>query len=230
MKQRMKPTNPVTVPRASSWVPVEQRTPAWWLFHELFHCRAQRIQLMSMEEMKEYGTPTSGDPDFDAQMRNERVDVMLPIAGPRSMVTYWDQGITIGVANEKDTKRIYELIANHLEAWRHHLTTDLNNRGAPLDELLKLDKFASVVYKHAKFHFPKDFVDSILARQVSNSRVSRANLQAAYEQKPVVINGETGEKEVDHQKLIEEQYPDRVSMADAFKRGQSSGGVTSRWR
>lgn len=227
MKQRMKPTNPVTVPRASSWVPVEKRDTAWWIFNQLFQCRAQRIQLMSMDEMKEYGTPTSGLPEYDAQMRNERVDVMLTIA---KMVEYWDQGITIGIANEKDTKQIYELIANHLEAWKHRLMTELNNRGAPLDDLVKLDKFASVVYRHAKFHFPKDFVDSVLARQVSNSRVSRANLQAAYEQKPIVINEETGESQVDHQKILNEQYPDRVSMADAFKRGQSSGGVvSSRW-
>jgi hypothetical protein len=183
-----------------------------------------------MDEMREYGTPTSGDPDFDAQMRNERVDVMLTIAGPNSMMHYWDQGITIGVVNEKDTKRIYEMIANHLDAWRHHLTTDLNNRGAPLDELIKLDKFASVVYAHAKFHFPKDFVDSILARQVTQSRVSRANLNAAYEPKPIKVNEETGEEQIDHAKVIAEQYPDRVSMADAFKRGQNSGGVSNRWR
>jgi hypothetical protein len=41
------------VPRASNWVPPEQRDSGWWIFNELFHCRVQRIQTLSLEEMRE---------------------------------------------------------------------------------------------------------------------------------------------------------------------------------
>jgi hypothetical protein len=231
MKQRMKLINPVVVPRASDWVPPEQRDTAWWIFKELFHCRVQRIQTISIEEMKEYGTPTSGDPNFDAQMRNERQDRMLTIV---QMVEYWENGITVGVAAEKDTKRIYEYIAAHLSAWRYKLDVELNTRGAPLDELMKLDKFATVVYKHARYHFTQEYVDSLLARKLQSSRANRNTIMKPFVDTKVV-NAEA--EQSDAQKALQEKYPDRLSMADAFKRGQqsnpngtTSSGFRARWQ
>jgi hypothetical protein len=233
MKQRMIPSKPVCVPRASDWVAPANRDTAWWIFKELFHCRVQRIQTVSIEEMKEYGTPTSGDPTFDAQMRHERVDRMLTIA---QMVEYWEAGVTVGVVEEKNTKKIYELIANHLTAWRHKLDNELNNRGAPLDELMKLDKFANVVYSHARFHFTQEYVDSLLHRKLASARAARHNVLKPYEEPVVPVNQAGGEEPTDPQKRLDEKYPPRQSMADAFKRGQgasvSGGGTlfTPRWK
>jgi hypothetical protein len=231
MKQRLKPPQPVMVPRASDWVPPEKRDPAWYLFNQLFHCRVQRIQTLSLEEMKEYGTPTSGDPEYDAQMRNERQDRMLTIA---KMVEYWDNGITVGVVAEADTKRIYDYISNHLIAWKYKLEHELNNRGAPLEDLIKLDKFANSVYRHAKYHLPDDYVESILHKSIRGARMHRANIMKPFQAQPSTINGQVEEPK-SRQEELDEKYPNRVSMADAFKRGQSNGGVTGgvgvpRWR
>ncbi len=227
MKQRLKPKTPVTVPRASDWVPPEQRDTGWFLFNQLFHCRVQRIQTISIDEMKEYGTPTSGDPDFDAQMRNERIDRMLTI---NAMMDYWDEGITIGVADPADTKKIYELISNHLIAWKHHLSVEVNVRGAPLDDLLKLDAFASTVHKHAKFHFTQDYVDSLLGRRIEEIKHSRDNVMKPYSENDITrisTDGKTHEEiQTEAEKKLQEQYPDRVSLSDAFTRGQRNGGVS----
>jgi hypothetical protein len=222
MKQRLKPRNPVTVPRASDWVPPEERDTGWWLFNQLFHCRVQRIQTVSIDEMKDYGTPTSGDPEFDAQMRNERIDRMLTI---KQMMEYWDQGVTVGVVSEKDTKSIYELITNHLLAWKRHLEVEINVRGAPLDDLIKLDAFANIVYKHARFHFTKEYVDSILGRKIEAIPHARDNVIKPFSEVVRINADERAQSPEDAQKKLEEQYPDRVSLSDAFQRGQRNGGV-----
>jgi hypothetical protein len=232
MKQRLKPSQPVMVPRASDWVPPEKRDTAWWLFKEKFHCRVQRIQTISIEEMKEYGTPTSGDPNFDAQMRNERQDRMLSVV---QMIEYWENGITVGVVNEVDTKRIYEYVVNHLTAWKHRIEYELNVRGAPLDELIKLDKFANVVYKHARYHFTQDYVDSLLARKVQGARANRNTIMKPFVETQVINGGAAPAEQTDAQKALAEKYPDRVGMADAFKRGQATtinGGPVrnTRWQ
>lgn len=239
MKQRLVPKRPVVVPRsavpqASSWVPPEQRTSAWYLFHELFLCRVQRIQTLSLEEMREFGTPTSGDPEFDKQMRNERVDRMLPICSSSgsSMLDYWEQGVTVGIANEKDTKTIYEYISNHLEAWKTHLSVEINVRGAPLEDLVKLDKFANVVHKHARYHFTQEYVDSIMGRQIEAIPHAVQNVLRPYEE-VIRIGQPTVQPTADEaQKQLEEQYPNRVSLSDAFQRGVRAGGVkpVSSWR
>lgn len=227
MKQRLKPKNPVVVPRASNWVPPAQRDTAWWIFNELFHCRVQRIQTLSLDEMKEYGTPTSGLPEFDEQMRNERIDRMLTIS---QMMEYYEQGVTVGVVADKDTKRIYDFITDHLLAWRHHLQTELNTRitsAAPLEDLVKLDQFANVVYKHAKYHFTQEYVDSLLGRKIDAIPHARQNVIKPFSE-VVRISADGKSHEVhqnEEQEPVQEKYPDRVSLADAFTRGQKNGGV-----
>lgn len=236
MKQRLKPKNPVVVPRASNWVPPEQRDSGWWIFNELFHCRVQRIQTLSLDEMKEYGTPTSGDPVFDEQMRNERIDRMLTIA---QMMEFYENGVTVGVVADTDTKRIYDFITDHLLAWRHHLQTEMNMRiqmQAPLEDLVKLDQFANVVYKHAKFHFTQEYVDSLLGRKIDAIPHARQNVIKPFaEVTRISADGKSHEVvQAEEQQEESNKYPDRVSLADAFNRGQKNGGVkpgfASSWR
>jgi hypothetical protein len=221
MKQRVPRSQPVQRPTASTWLPPEQRDTAWYIFHKLFLCRVQAIQTVSIEAMREFGTPTSGDPDFDKQMQNERVDRMLSIS---QMIEYWESGVTIGVANQKDTKVIYELISDHLNAWKNKLEYELNIRHAPIDDLVKLDKFANTVYRHAKYLFPEDYVESILHRKLSGTmRVARDQLIKPLAPRVTTINAEAQEPE-------DKKYPERVSMADAFTRGRLNGPASVRWK
>jgi hypothetical protein len=221
MKQRVPRSQPVQRPTASTWLPPEKRDTAWYLFHKLFLCRVQAIQTVSIEAMREYGTPTSGDPDFDKQMQNERVDRALSIA---QMVEYWEAGVTIGIADQKDTKVIYELISDHLNAWKNKLENELNIRHAPIDDLVKLDNFANAVYRHAKYQFGTEYVESILHRKLSGAmRVPRDQLLKPVAQ-VTTINAESS-PEPD-----EKTYPERVSMADAFTRGRLNGPVSLRWK
>jgi hypothetical protein len=223
MKQRVPRSQPVHKPQASTWLPPEQRDTAWWIFHKLFLCRLQRIQTLTIEEMREFGTPTSGDSEYDKQMQNERVDRMLSIA---QMMQYWSEGITIGVSDEKDTKLIYELITNHLSAWRNKLEFELNVRNAPIEDLVNLDKFANAVYRHAKYQFSEEYVDSILHRKLAGAtRVPRGKFLKAPNSGITTINK-------DQSPTADEQNerPERVGMADAFTRGRLQGPASIRWK
>jgi hypothetical protein len=137
---------------------------------------------------------------------------------------YWDQGVTVGIVNETDTKRIYEFISNHLLAWKQILDTGLNTRGAPLEDLVKLDQFANAVYRHARYQFTQEYVDSVLGRTIDAIPHARHNVMKPFVEVMRINAVEEGRPE-DAQKALEEQYPDRVSLADAFTRGQRNGGV-----
>lgn len=212
----------------STWVPESKRTPAWALFNTKFHCRVSNIQSMSIDYMQEVGLPAIGDRRYDQEMANELIDRMLTI---NEMVEFHKKGVTVRVVKYDDTKKIYELISNHLIAWKNQLENGANTRGAPIDDLILLDQFANVVYKHAKYQFTTDMVDSILARQMSSRvRGSRTNLLRSAT-KNVVVDDKNQVVEVP-------KYPERQSLDAAFKQYHRGGsGIatgakvgTSKWK
>lgn len=194
------------------WLPPEERDTRWYLWNEKFFCRVSNILSMSPAYLGHYGMPTSGDPVIDQQTANELVDRYLSI---NQMVEYYQHGVPVYVRVEKDTVRIYEYISNHLTAWKQKLDRELNVRDAPLDDLLLLDQFASVVYKHARHHFEQTWVDSYLARKMSSTlRVSRDRILAPPVAEIVTINGLTeAEKEAAQP---EQRFPEHNSLAEAF--------------
>lgn len=221
----------------STWVPEEQRDTSWYLFHKKFRCRVSNIKTMSMDYVKTFGMPTVGDPVHDTQMANELVDRMLSI---NQMLEYHREGVDILVCKYSDTKEIYERISDHLSAWKRTLETSYSTRGAPIEDLIELDKFANVVYKHAKFQFTQEYVDSILARSMGNHmRVNRSNIMA---QKPTVITinkiDEHGREQISFTEEVPVK-PERNSMEEALKAytenaqneySSMRGGGGNRWR
>lgn len=211
-----------------SWVPEEQRDTRWYLWHQKFWCRVSNILSMTPEYLEHFGMPTSGDPLIDQQTANELVDRYLSV---NEMVELYKRGVPIYVRYEKDTVKIYEFISAHLTAWKQRIDQEWNVRDAPLDDLLVLDQFATIVYKHARHHFEQTWVDSFLARKLAGTlRLSRDRVLKPLEPEVVRINAMTPEEE---QKAAEEkaqQFPEHNSMAEAF-RGQSriaAGGM--KWR
>ena len=83
---------------------------------------------------------------------------MIPIV---KMIDYYQKGASVYIVNQGDTKRIYEYIANHLQAWKYKLQTSMYIGNAPLDDLRLMDEFARSIYEHAKYLFTDEFVGSI---------------------------------------------------------------------
>jgi hypothetical protein len=201
------------------WLPPEQRDTRWYLWNERFTCRVPNIQTMSVDYIRYFGMPTTGDPLIDQQTANELVIRSLTVA---KMMEYYQAGVTVRVCNEKDTARIYEIVMNHLAAWKSKMEVCLNTRDAPIQDLIDLDKFAGVVYKHARHHQPMgEWVDSFLARSIAGTlRVSRDNILRPPSPQVVIVNGAEEEKKL----------PEHTSMADTFLGRQREIRGGSKWK
>ena len=146
-----------------TWIPVNQRTTAWWIFNHLFMCRVSNIQTMSVEYIKQFGMPSSGVQQYDKETANELIIRPLSIS---QMADFYKNGVTVHVINIADTKEIYERITDHLNFWKERISISYHIKDAPVDDLLLLDKLANVVYVHAVPQFTTEIVDSILARGI----------------------------------------------------------------
>jgi len=194
----------------------ETFTTDYYIFEKLWWCRVPFNASRSVEHIKHFGTPMSGDPDRDRATANELVDRMLTI---ERMVEYTKTGVHVYVKNRNDCKEIYEAISLHLQSWKKHLESSLNTGDAPLQDLVDLDQFANLVYSHAKYQFTNQWMEDVLQRHISSSlRVSRGNMFVA---KPSIQPQDT---RTDEEKLAE-QYPDRQDMSDVFARRLQAGSL-----
>ncbi|WP_233874788.1 hypothetical protein [Paraburkholderia adhaesiva] len=219
MKQHVPRGAPVRRPAASTWVPPAQRDTAWWIFYRLFRCRVRRILVTPLEEMQEVGTPTSFDEEVDREMQHERVERMLSIV---QMAQYWADGISIGLVDPKDAQEIYERLTNHLYAWKDKLENPACMHDAPLEDLVRLDAFANVVYAQARYVFPPDYRDSRFERYTRRifSFTGESLLRPLTTSTPSPKPG--GEER--------EPGAERVSLADAFASGRPDADAALRWK
>lgn len=129
------------------WVPEDQRNSAWYLFNVKFLCRVPYLESRSLEDIRMFGTPHVGIPEFDEQTSKELVDRLLTIS---EIADYFEKGVSVYVKRMEDTKTIYDHIRKHLMTWEAHLQRSFDTKGAPIDDLVRLDKLAQSVYAHAK--------------------------------------------------------------------------------
>lgn len=189
------------------WIPYEQRDSAYWIWNELYQCSIPYIQMLTMEDLQEFGMPASGDAAQDYSTANELRQVMIPIS---EMVKYYHRGVQVYVNNPADTKRIYDRISDHLIAWKQKLTKSLNMRNAPLEDLKLMDQFANAVYEHAKFQFTDDTIASLLTRTVDNRQLELVKLTN-------ILESGISPAKLKEEQSIDEMYPARESMADFFQ-------------
>lgn len=131
--------------------------PIW---NKLFQVRVPNKNIQSTEELRMFGLPTVEDSHFDYQMHNQLIDIMITID---KMTDYFKQGVTVRLVKHNDAKVIFDIIDNYLMAWKHKLDRGINIAVAPLDDLLLLDKFAGVIYPHARdFMKPTDSITTII--------------------------------------------------------------------
>lgn len=153
------------------YVPEDKRTTVWYLLEPKFMVRVPPMALRTVDDIKLFGTATSGDEYVDKEMAKNLTVCMLSVA---AMEEIHHRGYDVGVVNYDDTKKIYEYITNHLVAFKNLFQSSENV--APeadlLDELIRLDKFATAVYGPAKHLMNGDLVHSLLARRLKSGGVS----------------------------------------------------------
>lgn len=149
------------------YVPEHQRTTAWYLFEPRFAVRVPPLALRTLEDIKEFGQFSTGDPVVDREINRADVRCMLSIA---KMEAIFRKGHSVKVQNYADTKKIYDYITDHLTWFKEYLK---NHENRPLDfektldDLIYLDKFASTVYIHAKQFFAQPEAQSVFGRHLS---------------------------------------------------------------
>lgn len=178
----------------------EEKDTAYYIFEKRWVIRTRKIDVTSIEDIRRFGTPTSGDPTFDEYMKNEIVERYMTIA---QMVEVAKNAGMIQVVKKQDSAEIYQRIQNHLLAWEDYVRRSYDLTKVPYDDLIELDKFAAIVYDKAKYVLGKRFENNSFLDML-RSRTT------------VDFNGTHGEKD-------EGEYVERDSMANIFRRTKTLG-------
>lgn len=144
--------------------------PRYPIFQQRYMVRVPWMQMRTIEDIRYFGTPVSGDSRSDRMMAEQENIAMLTI---NEMVELFKQGSKIGVVDGKDTERIYTQVSIYLEFWKDKIKRSINQSSVPVEDLLSMDQFAAALYNVAKFHFDDAFVSQHLShiRSVSTRGV-----------------------------------------------------------
>jgi hypothetical protein len=151
---------------APAYVPKSQQTATWRIFHKKYRCRVPVFHTRSIEDIEHFGTPASGDAEFDKTMLNE---VRIYYKTTDEMIELYKRNVPLMLMDPKDAKTIYEDISEHLQLWRttHEYSVNLKPDNDLLEDLMTMDRFATLVYPHAHPFFKTVSVESSLARGIS---------------------------------------------------------------
>ena len=197
--------------------------PLWDI---LYKVRMPYLQTTSVEYIKMFGMPTSGDKGTDLEMANQWITTYQSIA---SLTEHYSNGVSIKIVDPSDPKRIYEAVAAHLEAWKSQITYGINIGGAPIEDLIKLDNFANAIYEHAKYHMVAKpgggaFSDAInKLNPFAKTKMFRNNYSASERTKSTV----GGMNKYSNNASDSSGIQDRESLGDFLK---NSLNTTSRYR
>lgn len=142
------------------------------LNEELFCVRVPYVQSRHPEDIKHFGVRVSGLKEYDKNIKNEWITTMLSIT---SMLNYYKEFVPMRIVDINDTKIIYDLISEHLHAWKRKLERGINIGDSPIRDLIELDKLANVIYQHAKYQFINEEVSSLLAKAMTTTQTINAS-------------------------------------------------------
>jgi hypothetical protein len=149
-----------------TWVPKAQQNCTWRIFNKVYKCRHSVFHARSVEDIEFFGTPSSGDSEFDKTMLNE---TRLFYKTPAQMIDLFKKDVPVGLFNTSDATEIYTDISDHLRNWYDAFSRSPNIKpdNEIIDDLMLMDRFANVIYPHATPFFKTDFVESTLVRRMT---------------------------------------------------------------
>lgn len=136
------------------------------IFDTIFMVRVPSISTYDPKMVEEFGSRTTGDKSMDDELLESTTVVGISID---KMLDLHDQGYSISVLNTSDMERIYNKIQDHLNAWRTHLTISVHVGKAPIDDLVKLDKFATTIFSNGGNILRPNELQDIFASQLTNN-------------------------------------------------------------
>lgn len=129
---------------------IPENNPVVYIFDIKFDCKARLIDLTPEEDIKDFGHYQTGMPMMDDANMTQLVPCSLSIS---EIATHMDKGFHIRFVHSQDVLKMYEFTQNFLLQWVNQLNAmSLNHATAPVNELIKLDRFCSTIYEQAKYY------------------------------------------------------------------------------
>lgn len=126
----------------------EKQSPAWKLFNHRFLCMIPSSWATPEQDIKRFGTVTSGSRALDAEYASLPANVYR---SPAEMAELHSKGVAITLHNPSDVLKIRTLIIDHIDAWAKRLNSDYaiirptDEESSQLEELMeditKLESF-----------------------------------------------------------------------------------------
>lgn len=122
---------------------VTKQTTAQRIFNSRYICQVQHMHTLSKNDINIFGVSSSGDRGIDDALLKSWVSVQITIA---DMVEMHSKGIPIIVTDPRNTVPIYEVLKQHLADWHRHVQSSINVGVVPVEDLRKMDDFASKIF------------------------------------------------------------------------------------
>lgn len=134
-----------------------ENTVAYRLFHYPYRCIIPYHFTCNIDMINEVGDIVSGDENIDRGHFTRPCELYLT---PIAMAIYYGDGAPIQLVNWVDAATIYRDVVAHLENWIYVIQNFHNVDAPPLEELLLLDRFASVL--HSMAHHAQQLIQPVV--------------------------------------------------------------------
>lgn len=191
-------------------------TPCDALWERYFLVRYNRLDSLDVATIRERGMRVSGVKEYDDTLSREMITTTINI---NAMFELWRKGVVIHVVNYNDTVEIYKVINQHLVTWVNYLKGGINVGKSPIEELMELDKFAHIVYDHAKYVFTEEVKSGLGGIFMDEQRVHAGNILK--KNRPLlgdILYDKNGAHNVieKHYERPEDKPIERAPLADLF--------------
>lgn len=150
-------------------------TPAQKVFKFFYRCQLNKIHTVSQEQLRQFGSITTGDKAVDEAMANEMVYANY---SPADMAEFYDRGIAFYIDDRSKTRQIYFDIVELLKDWERVAADPLHTEPVPIESLEKLERLAGALFTASRPGMVKDGIATSLSNRLSrfgNTRLRHLN-------------------------------------------------------
>jgi hypothetical protein len=127
----------------------KNHTPAFKIFNYSYECIIASMHLAEITYLEQAGTVTSGNPEVDRVMAQEKVVARLSI---QAMAEFHRDGVPFQLCHLADSAVIYRILYDHLKQWTDALNANpyLEIKDTTIEDLHTFDSLAAEIYKYAR--------------------------------------------------------------------------------
>lgn len=131
------------------WIPHSERTPHYYIFDVPYQCAVSNIAAREIEDLLEFGMPTSNNAFLDYESANQPIERRMTI---NQIYELFKKGVVVRFLDPQVIKTIYEHIVAHLTEWDNFLVHNIAPSNIPAEDLIGLDELADSLYGLAAAH------------------------------------------------------------------------------